>query len=386
MKKEYPPTRKFECPVCKHSDYRMSKREIGEESPASCTRCGGAMKVVGDKAPDWLSDLQKSVMDRFEIDDFIAAPNRVEFDVSSPDYKESFGELLKELRRKRYISAMRKTKDGRRLHVVKYPQPKPSRMWINLILFAATFLSTYLAGYYFLFESEGYALIFSIAIMLMLGTHELGHKISAWRNGVDSTAPYFIPAPSLLGTLGAVISIRSPPPSRDALVEMGVAGPLAGFAIALPLTIIGLMRSVPVAEGGIALPMVPVAFALFQGFGNIASSIALHPLAFAGWVTMLLTMFNLIPAGQLDGGHVARGVLSRQSHYFLTRILAFLLIMTGFFLPYLPFWIWGFLIFFLFRGYHSGALDDVSALSRRTKILALVSVAVFILCLPIPIA
>jgi membrane-associated protease RseP (regulator of RpoE activity) len=345
------------------------------------------MRVVERKTPEWLSKVLVSVSKRFEIDDFIAFGNRAEFEIFAPDPKRSFGMLLKDLKRHECVSAMRKVKGEPKLLVIRRPPVKPSRIWINLLLFAATFFSTFLAGYYFLFEgSLSYALAFSIAIMLMLGTHELGHKISAWRNGVEATAPYFIPFPSMLGTLGAVISMKSPPPSKDALVEMGVAGPLAGFAVALPLTIVGLMRSVP-DPGGITLPMAPLVFLLLQGgsFGHLATGLAIHPLAFAGWVTMLLTMFNLLPAGQLDGGHVARGVLTQERHYTLTRTLGFALIASGFFIPQLPFWVWGFLIFFMFKSYHTGALDDVSSLSRGAKLLALTSAVVFFLCLPIPV-
>jgi Zn-dependent protease len=384
---DVPPVRKFECPACKYADYRMSTREIGERVQDPCPKCGAAMKVVEGKAPEWLSKVLGSVSKRFEIEDFVASGTRGEFEVFSPDAKRSFGVLLKDLKKQGCISAMRSTKGGPRLLVVKRPPIKPSRIWINMLLFATTFFSTFLAGYFFLFEgAPSYALAFSIAIMLMLGTHELGHMISAWRNGVEATAPYFIPFPHMLGTLGAVINIKSPPPSKDALVEMGVAGPLAGFAVALPLTIVGLLRSVP-DPGGITLPIAPLIFLLLPGgsFSHLATGYAIHPLAFAGWVTMLLTMFNLLPAGQLDGGHVARGVLNQEHHYTLTRTIGITLIASGFFIVEFPFWVWGFLIFFMFRSYHTGALDDVSRLSRGAKLLALISAVVFFLCLPVPV-
>jgi membrane-associated protease RseP (regulator of RpoE activity) len=343
------------------------------------------MEITSTKTPEWLSRLLGLVSKQFEIEDFVSIEDRSKFEVSAPNTKNSFEKLLRDLKKEGYISAMRDTEEGPRLLVTKFPKPGPSRIWINLLLFTATLFTTFLAGYYFLFEgSLPYALAFAIAIMLMLSTHEFGHKISAWRNEVEATAPYFIPFPSMLGTLGAVINIKSPPPSRDALVEMGVAGPLAGFGIALPLTFIGLLRSVPDPE--MTLPMVPVIFLLFQAgiHGPGVTGLQLHPLAFAGWVAMLLTMFNLLPAGQLDGGHVARGVLTRERHYALTRTLGLALVMSGFFIPELPFWVWGFLIFFMFRTYHSGALDDVSRLSRRSKMLVLMSAIVFFLCIPVP--
>ncbi|MDI6884507.1 MAG: site-2 protease family protein, partial [Hadesarchaea archaeon] len=170
----------------------------------------------------------------------------------------------------------------------------------------------------------------------------------------------------------------------------GVAGPLLGFAVALPLTLIGLALSRPVATTdpmGITLPLTPAIFAILQigAFGYVPSALSINPLAFAGWVVMLLTMLNLIPAGQLDGGHVARGLMSRERHFTLTRTLGFTLFFTGIFFPEFPFWVWGFLIILFFRGYHMGALDDVSRLSRRQKRLAAVALIVFLLCLPVPV-
>jgi membrane-associated protease RseP (regulator of RpoE activity) len=197
--------------------------------------------------------------------------------------------------------------------------------------------------------------------------------------------PYFIPAPTSLGTFGAVISIKSPIPTKEALVEMGASGPLMGFAIAIPITVVGLSFST-LDPLGTSLPFIPPIFALLQFFvfGRVSSYLKLNPLTFAGWVVILLTTFNLMPAGQLDGGHIARGLLDRQRHQSLTRVTGFSLFVTGLFFPESPLWVWGFLIVVLFRGYHSGALDDVSPLSSRHKVLAAVALVVFILCLPIP--
>jgi len=119
-------------------------------------------------------------------------------------------------------------------------------------------------------------------------------------------------------------------------------------------------------------------------FGHVPAGMEINPLAFAGWVMLFVTMFNLLPAGQLDGGHIARGLMSRERHYRLTRRLGFSLILFGLFFPQLPLWIFGFLILLLFRSYHTGALDDVSKLSKNQKLLAAAAFIVFLLCLPIP--
>ncbi len=381
------PTRKFECKACKHADFRMSTAEVGEHIMHSCRKCGGTMKVTGDKPPEWLSKAQGIVTSRFDVDDFLADASRMEFEISSNDTKKSFGEVFRELRKNGYLSAMRRTMNGLKVFVVKTAPVKPSNVWINVVLFVTTVFSTFLAGYFVMFRgSVVFSFVFSVAMMLMLGTHEIGHKISAWRNGIDATPPYFIPSPFGLGTFGAVINIKSPPPSKDSLVEMGLAGPLAGFAVALPLAFIGLIVSSP-DPNGFKLSTAPLAFFLFQGgaVSNFATGIALNPLALAGWVALLITLLNLVPAGQLDGGHVARVFLGRDRHYFLTKMLGTGLFATGIFFPALPFWFWGLLIYFFFRNYHAGSLDDVSGLSRSSKILVVIAAVVFILCLPIPV-
>ncbi len=380
------PVAKLECLKCKYSDYRMSGREVGELVPDGCPRCGMDMKVVARELPKWLAKPLALVAKHFEISDFVTSKDRIEFEVAAPNPKRSFRSLLDAAKQKGYLPVMRGREGELRLIMVKYPRISRGNIAVNFLLLGATFLTTFLAGYYWIFDGKTlHAVLFSGSIMLMLGAHELGHKISAWRNGFESTLPYFIPAPTMLGTLGAVISVKSPIPTKEALVEMGASGPLFGFLIALPLTTVGLMLSKPDPEP--LLPFTPAIFAALQllTFGHVSAGMnPLNPLAFAGWVMLLVTMFNLLPAGQLDGGHVARGVMSRERHYGLTRALGLTLILFGLFFPQLPLWIFGFLILLLFRGYHTGALDDVSKLSKRQKSLAAATFIVFLLCLPIP--
>jgi hypothetical protein len=260
MMKQDIPVRKFECTNCKHSDYRMSAIEVGEIA-GRCPRCNGEMKVVGDETPKWLSELLTQTSKQFEIDDFVAAQEKAEFEATARDSKRSFKALSNALGRRGYIPAMRGFGGSLRIIVLKHPGLKPSRVWINVLLLIATFLTTFLAGYFFLQFSGGIAsaLAFSVSIMLLLGAHELGHVIAAMENGVNVSMPYFIPAPSTLGTFGAVINVKEPIPSRDALVELGAAGPLVGFALAIPLTFIGLLRSTPDPSGlsGLSLPFAP---------------------------------------------------------------------------------------------------------------------------------
>jgi membrane-associated protease RseP (regulator of RpoE activity) len=383
------PVRKFECLSCKYTDYRMSKREVGEIVPNECHRCGKDVQVVGAEYPNWLAELLGFVLKNFDVLDFVAVDGRVEAEVTAQDPKSSFRALLNLSKPHGYLPVMREKNGELRLALFRSPKAKTGNIAINLLLIVATFLTTFLVGYFFVFDSQApQAVLFSCAIMLMLGIHEMGHKIAAWRNGVESTLPYFIPAPPpFIGTFGAVISIKSPIPTKEALVELGASGPLLGFFVALPFTVIGLMLSKPDPEGTI-LPFTLVMFAVIQvfTFGYVPAAMRFNPLALAGWLAFFVTMLNLVPAGQFDGGHIARGVLGRERHYVLTQILGFVLFLTLIPFPDLPLWLWGFIIIIFFRGYHPGALDDVSGISRRQKLLAAAALVVFVLCLPLPVS
>ncbi len=381
------PVRKFECSSCKYSDYRMSAREVGETVPYGCPRCGQDMKVAGAEFPDWLAEPLKLVSAYFNVIDFVALETGIEVEVTTQDPKRSFRSLMKMSKPLGYLPIMREQKEGLKLVIVRYPPVKPGRIWVNFLLFGLTIMTTFAAGYFLFDNNVFHAALFSSAIMLMLGAHEMGHKIAAWRNGIQSTMPYFIPAPPpFIGTAGAVISIKSPIPTKEALVELGASGPLFGFFMALPLTALGLMLSTPDPEG-ISLWFTPAIFAGLQllTFGYVPAGMRFSPLALAGWLALFVTMLNLLPAGQLDGGHIMRGLIGKDRHYTLTRTLGFALFLMGILFPESPMWLWGFMIIMFFRGHHPGALDDISGLSRRQKLLALAALVVFLLCLPVPV-
>ena len=170
---------------------------------------------------------------------------------------------------------------------------------------------------------------FAATLMGILLCHELGHYVIGRRRGVDVSLPYFIPVPPVitLGTLGAVIRMRKPIADRNILFDVGAAGPIAGLVIAIPLLVVGLYlsdigatRPDDMIEGNSIL----YALLKYAVFGRWLPSggidVQLHPMAFAGWVGLLITMINLMPIGQLDGGHIARAVLG-QSHETWSRRL-----------------------------------------------------------------
>lgn len=282
--------------------------------------------------------------------------------------------------------------------------PKKSNWVINLVLLIVTILSTlYLGATYDLNVGDKLNLLsgwpFSISIMLILGAHELGHYFAARYHKVPVTLPYFIPLPppfSLFGTLGAFIQLKAPVKNRRALLDVGVAGPLAGMVFALPILIYGLATSKvgpigpPPANGAILLEGNSILYALtkFMMFGRILPDgnfdVMLNQVAWAGWVGLLVTGLNLIPVGQLDGGHIVYVLLGqRASQLFWPVLVALgaLVIFTS-----TPTWIiWIVLLFFLGR-HHAEPLDDVTPLDHTRKTIAIFTLILFLLVfVPIPI-
>jgi membrane-associated protease RseP (regulator of RpoE activity) len=222
----------------------------------------------------------------------------------------------------------------------KAPNPR-----INIILFIATLFTTTFAGALMeadpsvpFFSQFHKGLPFSLTLITILLFHEFGHYFTAKKHRVEATLPYFIPAPPpfLVGTFGAVIKMRSPLYSKKSLFDIGVTGPLAGVVVAVPAIIFGLrlseIRAVSELRGGLALgSSLLFSFLSKITVGNVPDNhdIILHPIAFAGWFGLLVTMFNLLPVGQLDGGHIAYAVLGHYWHRKIASAILPLLLFLG---------------------------------------------------------
>jgi membrane-associated protease RseP (regulator of RpoE activity) len=263
------------------------------------------------------------------------------------------------------------------------------RPWLHWLLFALTFLTTTFAGaahqgINLLREPDRVAsgLPYSTALLAILGFHELGHYFTARYHGIRVTPPFFVPVPFALGTFGAFIQMRSPAENRRGLFDVAVAGPLAGLMIALPALYFGLKTSdvipMPATPEGLASPiahasvLMSVLIDLSLGDAVAAgSALRLSPLAFAGWLGLLVTALNLIPVGQLDGGHIARAL-------FGTRIgmVVSWLAMLSLFLLALFVWpglmMWAIIVFFL-AGRGTPPLNDVTPLSAGRKALGVLA-------------
>jgi membrane-associated protease RseP (regulator of RpoE activity) len=236
---------------------------------------------------------------------------------------------------------------------------------------------------------------YAIALLTILGIHELGHYITARRYKIRATLPYFIPMPLFLGTFGAFIQMRSPVPNRKALFDISVAGPLAGFIATLPILAWGLAHStiIPLTEqSGLFNPdslnprysiLLALISKLVLGSQLIAkTAIDLHPVAFAGLLGLVVTALNLVPVGQLDGGHIIHAMFGQRNAIIIGQIARFLLLLLALVQP--GFLLWAIILIFV-PLIDEPALNDVTELNNQRDILGIVSIALLVLIiLPLP--
>ncbi|MFN2420840.1 MAG: site-2 protease family protein [Gemmatimonadota bacterium] len=292
--------------------------------------------------------------------------------------------------------------DGRTRVTITHPKPPtvpPEWKW-NLLGFVLTVISTLWAGAYlegapwdFFIEDPARVVTgvpFAGSLLGILAAHEFGHYIAARRYGLDVTLPFFIPMPILspIGTLGAVIKMKTPIYTRRMLLDVGAAGPLAGIVVAIPVTIWGLLHSPIVALGeGVGIRLgEPLLFkALAATFAPAVPDrhdILLDSVAFAGWVGLFVTALNLLPIGQLDGGHVFYALLRRGQHVVGWAFFAAILVM-GFWWP--GWYLWAAILLVVVRVQHPPVLDPDTPLDAGRRAVGWLAVALFVACFaPVP--
>lgn len=280
---------------------------------------------------------------------------------------------------------------------MEYPDSRPESVApgkkqipvLHITLFLITVLTTIFAGalQQGVDPLEDYAGLlkgvpFACSLLFILGSHEFGHYYMARRNGVDATLPLFIPAPSIIGTFGAVIKMKSPIMDRRSLIDIGAAGPLVGFVVTIPILITGLclskMQPIP-SEGAITLgSSALMTFLSWMVHGPMPAGmdVVLHPLAFSGWIGLLVTSLNLMPVGQLDGGHVAYALFGYRQKY-LGWVFVAVIVILGVFVS-AGWLIWA--IFPFFVGVkHPPVVYDWVPLDPRRKMIGWLTILIFIL-------
>jgi membrane-associated protease RseP (regulator of RpoE activity) len=291
--------------------------------------------------------------------------------------------------------------DGVPVGVVRRPPPAPRRIWLHVLLFAATLLSTTMVGGLVFgdlpagFHPRNLAQLlfhpavlragfsFSIPLLVILLTHEMGHYIACRHYRLDATLPFFIPVPFGIGTLGAFIRIRTPLLTKRELFDVGASGPIAGFVMSLPVLLLGIALSHPVAQAPTSGALIfgePLAFKAMEWLVHPGippgGDLLLHPVGFAAWFGLLVTALNLLPFGQLDGGHITYALFGKLQRRAAWPLLAGLVVL-GFWWP--GWWVWA-VIALLLRVRHPWIPDEAAPLDPRRRLLGWLCVVLFVVC------
>lgn len=353
------------------------------------------------------------------------------------DISSAYDKLATNLRDKDITPLFRKEEGHHAVVLIKgVVRPTASNPWINLLLFVATVLSVVFIGSILhysppnsndfavllpsILHALGLGLSFALSLLAILVAHEFGHYLAARHHGTAVTLPYFIPMPlPPFGTMGAFIRLKEPPKNKRILLDIGIAGPLAGLVVAIPILFLGLYLSnldrLPLtAAAGVSLEGNSILYLLAKyivfgqwlphpgSYGGLnpllywiryfftgmpvpfgGTDVMLHPVAWAGWAGLLVTALNLIPAGQLDGGHVLYVLFGGKAKLLLPFILTALVVL-GTVWP--GWWLWAFLIFLLGRVY-AEPLDQITTLDTNRRAVALLGLVIFILVFtPVPLS
>jgi membrane-associated protease RseP (regulator of RpoE activity) len=346
----------------------------------------------------------------FTVSKFTKEPYSLEFKIEDHDFKTKFEELARRLQDLNYLGKLEKMENENYIIIQKFPSRKKrkwlSSPWVPRILFTVVVVFVMMDGFYRTIgvnsieninigEPEEMAIIYTGSLLGLLGIHELGHMIAAKIHRLKTTWPYFIPGIPVFGflpTFGALIVPKGPMINRKILFDVAIAGPIAGLVIAIIVSMYGAYTA-PVIESDIALQLheqndliefsfgeplfLKGSLALF-GKGGVDNEVILTPVLWAAWIGFFITFLNLMPAWQLDGGHMARTFFGAKWHKYSTYASLVILGLIGFEFAAI-------MIYFLSRrGLSAFPLDDISPISKNRKLAYFGIILLAILCIPIP--
>jgi membrane-associated protease RseP (regulator of RpoE activity) len=349
-------------------------------------------------------DVISIVSSVFAIKDITISLEKMEFEIADPDFKEKFVLLAQKLEAMSLVCFLRKA-EGRLLIQINRLPPESkrkrwlSRAWIQRILFGVVVAFVMVDGYYRTVGANSiirigdpldFAVLYTVSLIGILGVHEAGHLVAARVHKIRTTWPYFIPGIPVFGlpTFGAMIQSRGLTINRDILFDIAIAGPLAGLVIAVMVSFYGAYTS-PILDESIAQQLegslvklddsilMTLALATFDK-ADPDTEVLMSPVMFAAWLGFLITFLNLLPAWQLDGGHMARSIFGQKFH----RIATYASVAVLFLLQYQMMAI--FILLFSMRNMSVRPLDDVSPLSKNRKLLYIAVIAIAFLCAPLP--
>jgi len=357
-----------------------------------------------DASQEEIISLVRSI---FEVSDFTKTEFSLEFRIEDYDFKSKFEDLARKLENIRYVGKLEEMNDGRYVIIQKFP-PKKQRRWMSSswtprILFAVVISFVMIDGYYRTSGTNSIieigdplemAGIYTLSLLGILGIHELGHIVAAKKHRLKTTWPYFIPGLPVIGipTFGAFIQSKGLTINREILFDVAIAGPIAGLIIAVIVSIYGAYTA-PTLEQDIAAglfaesklmewnqgePLLMTASLALFGKGGEGHEVIMTPVMFAAWIGFLITFLNLLPAWQLDGGHMARTLLGPKLHRYATFGSMAILVL-------LNYWLMAMLILIMSsRNPGATPLDDISPLSRNRKFAYIGIIGLAILCAPLP--
>jgi len=332
----------------------------------------------------------------------------LQFKIEDEEFKSKFVDLAQKLERRDLVCMLKQLRDGRYVTVRRFPQRKESRWksssWTPRILFAIVVVFVMVDGYvrtenanviFDIGDPLEMAGIYTLALLGILGIHESGHIVAARLHKLRTTWPYFIPgipAIGMLPTFGAFIQSKGLTINRDILYDVAIAGPIAGLVIAIIVSVFAaytapvidsetieqLPEDIRLIDWSFGEPLLMTATLAIFGKGGDGQVVLMTPLLFAAWVGFLITFINLLPAWQLDGGHLARTLLSEKWHRYATYASMGVLVL-------LEWWVMALLIFFLSsRSPPAQPLDDISPLPKNRKLMYVIIIVLAILCAPLP--
>ncbi|RNJ77648.1 MAG: site-2 protease family protein [Nitrosopumilus sp. H8] len=342
----------------------------------------------------------------FEVSDVTKAEFSLEFRIEDSEFKDRFVGLARRLEDKSYVCRLEEVDGSRYIIIQKFVRGEQSKWlrtaWTPRLLFAVVVSFVMIDGYFRtqgtnlvsdIGDPLGVAVLYTASLLGILGVHELGHIVAAKAHGLKTSWPYFIPGLPVLGipTFGAFIQSRGLTINREILFDVAIAGPVAGLVIAVVVSIygayeapiieysdIGPDQEARLSEWSQGEPLLMTASLALFGKGGPGHVVILTPVMFAAWIGFLITFLNMLPAWQLDGGHMARTLLGANMHKYATWASMGVLVL-------LEYWLMAALIFVMsMRNPSASPLDNVSPLSRNRKFAYVGIIALAVLCAPLP--
>ena len=338
----------------------------------------------------------------FDVKDIVINTNDIQFKIEDKDFKSKFVNLARQLEVRNFVPHLEKSFDGIHIFVSRLPETKRkwlSKSWVPRILFAVTVTMVLIDGYFrtdfvnslaFIGDPFEMSILYAFSLIGILGVHESGHLIAAKKHKIKTTWPYFIPGVPVFGipTFGALIQSKGLTINRDILFDVAIAGPIAGLVIAIIVCIFGAYTSPEISNEladelfskseiiDLGTPiLMSITLDIFDK--GVSSQVVMSPILFAAWLGFLITFLNLLPAWQLDGGHMARTLFGKKWHRIATYASMGVLVVLGYWVMAL------FILFLSSRSQDARPLDDISPLTKNRKKMFIVVIILGILCAPL---